>query len=128
MLHKKHFELNEARDLLPAIILKISEITELKRVLDEKNYDINRHQYFGGFGPNGTGKFPEELEKLVSIVNDLSVDGILIKDLNSGLIDFPHIRKNGEEVYLCYILGEKDIEYWHSISDGFRGRKEIKYL
>lgn len=128
MIHKKHFKLNEAKDLLPGIKLKISEITELKKFLDEKNYDINRHQFFGGFGPNGTGKFPEEMEKLVSIVNELSSDGIIIKDLNSGLIDFPHIRDNGEEVYLCYILGEENIEYWHTMAAGFRGRKEIKYL
>ena len=128
MLHIKHFKLNEARDLLPVVRLKISEIVDLKRTLDEKKYDINRHQFFGGFGPNGTGKFPDDLEKLVSIVKELSVSGILIKDLNTGLIDFPHIRENGEEVYLCFILGEEDIEYWHSISDGFRGRKEIKYL
>lgn len=128
MLHTKHFKLNEARDLLPVVKLKISEIVNFKRSLDEKKYDIYRHQFFGGFGPNGTGKFPDDLEKLVSIVKELTVDGILIKDLNSGLIDFPHIRENGEEVYLCFILGEEDIEYWHSFSDGFRGRKEIKYL
>ncbi|HMS64454.1 MAG TPA: DUF2203 domain-containing protein [Ignavibacteria bacterium] len=125
MFHKRHFNLEEARSMLPEIKSKISLIAELKESLDERNYDINKHQYFGGFGPNGTGKFPEEMEKLVLLVNELTEKGVLIKDLNSGLIDFPHIRDNGEEVYLCFLLGEEDIKFWHSIEDGFAGRKEI---
>jgi hypothetical protein len=128
MIHNKHFGLEEARELLPGIILKITRIVDLKKTLDEKGYDILKHQFFGGFGPNGTGRFPSELEELVKIFKDVTKDGILIKDINSGLIDFPHLRKNGEEVYLCFLLGEKDITYWHRTGDGFAGRREIDEL
>lgn len=49
--------------------------------------------------------------------------GVQIKDIDTGLIDFP-TRFRGREVYLCWKLGESAIEYWHG-EEGFRGRKPI---
>jgi hypothetical protein len=49
--------------------------------------------------------------------------GCVIKDLDVGLIDFPTLF-HGEEVYLCFKLGETAIEFWHG-EEGFRGRKPI---
>lgn len=122
MLHHRHFSLNEAQEMLFAIKEKLSRLVQLKANLDAKGYDIYRHVYFGGIGPNGTGKFPAEMEELVLIVKDFADRGILIKDISRGLIDFPHIRDNGEEVYLCYLQGETSIQYWHTIDGGFSGR------
>ena len=48
----------------------------------------------------------------------------MVKDLDVGLIDFPTLYR-GEEVYLCWKLGETGIQYWHGIDEGFRGRKKI---
>jgi hypothetical protein len=50
--------------------------------------------------------------------------GFQVKDLDIGLIDFPTLYK-GEEVCLCWKLGEADIEFWHGAAEGFRGRKPI---
>lgn len=128
MFHQKHFSLQEARELLPQIKILLTDIVQLKNNLDERGYDIYQHQYFGGIGPNGTGKYPEDLEELIKLINKISEKGIIIKGIDNGLIDFPHIRNDGEEVYLCYLLGEEDIDYWHSIKDGFSGRKNIENL
>jgi len=128
MYHSKHFTVNEAIDLLPELKSKLTKISELKKSLDVKGYDIYRHQYFGGMGPNGTGKYPADLEKMIQLVNEITEKGVLIKGLDNGLIDFPHIRENGEEVYLCFLLGEESINFWHSISDGFSGRRNIENL
>jgi hypothetical protein len=51
-------------------------------------------------------------------------NGCLVKDLDLGLVDFP-TRYHGEEVYLCWKLGEKRIQFWHGVQEGFRGRKPI---
>ena len=128
MYHSKHFTVNEAIDLLPELKSKLTKISELKKSLDVKGYDIYRHQYFGGMGPNGTGKYPADLGKMIQLVNEITEKGVLIKGLDNGLIDFPHIRENGEEVYLCFLLGEESINFWHSISDGFSGRRNIENL
>jgi hypothetical protein len=50
--------------------------------------------------------------------------GCLVKDLDTGLIDFPTLLR-GEEVYLCWKLGEPAIQFWHGVQEGFRGRKPI---
>ena len=128
MYHSIHFSLSEATNLLPDLKIKLAKISELKKALDKKGYDIYRHQYFGGIGPNGTGKYPSELEELIININKITEKGILIKGIDNGLIDFPHIRENGEEVYLCFLLGEESIEYWHYIEDGFGGRRSIDNL
>ncbi len=73
MLHKKHFTLNEANRMLGIIRPLIEKMSGLKKILDEQGYDIFRHQYFGGIGPNGTGEFPKEMEELVEIVKKDSI-------------------------------------------------------
>lgn len=127
-IHEIHFTLAEARAQLTSVHARVSKIVELKKDLDSRGWNIRRHRYFGGMGPNGDGSFPPEIETLVQIVRELEASGILIKELDIGLVDFPHIRENGEEVYLCWKLGEDDINYWHEISDGFAGRKSIEDL
>jgi hypothetical protein len=46
----------------------------------------------------------------------------LLKDIEQGLIDFPHLR-DGREVYLCWRSGEKEIRYWHELDAGAVGRQ-----
>ena len=98
---------------------------EMKNIITETGFDITKHKYFGGRGVNGTGLHPKELDELISILEELSLMGIVIKGIDTGLIDFPHINKNGIEVYLCYIYGEEDILAWHRVEDGFRGRQGL---
>ena len=127
-LHPKHFTLNQARSKLMAIQPLIAEMVALKKALNAKGFDAYRHSYFGGSGPNGERVYLKEVERLVEIVKMFSGDGIQVKGLDQGLIDFPHVRSNGEEVYLCFLLGEEDILFWHPIDDGFPGRRPIEEL
>jgi hypothetical protein len=127
-LHSKHFSLEEARGILGEVRTLAEELARLKRVLDGRGYDISRHAYFGGTGPNGERYFPAELERLVEILGELDAKGVIVKGIDQGLCDFPHVRKNGEEVYLCFRAGEPDIGFWHSIDDGFAGRRPIAEL
>jgi hypothetical protein len=50
--------------------------------------------------------------------------GFQVKDLETGLVDFPTLYRD-EEVYLCWRLGESGITFWHHIADGFRGWRPI---
>jgi len=126
--HTVHFSLEEARKELTRVHAMASKLMELKQALDQKGWDIRKHQYFGGMGPNGDGSFPPEMETLVNILKGLEKRGIIVKGIDQGLVDFPHIRENGEEVYLCWMVGEDDIQYWHRISDGYSGRRSIDEL
>jgi hypothetical protein len=57
-------------------------------------------------------------------IDEIHQTGCHVKDLDVGLLDFPALL-GGEEVYLCWKLGEPRIEYWHRIEDGFSGRRRI---
>jgi hypothetical protein len=127
-VHSHHFSLEEANSVIDHVKPLIEEMIKLKKKLDSRGYDVYNHEYFGGSGPNGEGVFPDELERLVETVKKISTNGVLIKGIDNGLIDFPHIRKNGEEVYLCWKFGEGEIAYWHTIPDGFAGRRNIAEL
>ena len=50
--------------------------------------------------------------------------GCLVKDLDTGLVDFPTLLQ-GQMVFLCWKLGEPAIRYWHGVEEGFRDRKPI---
>jgi hypothetical protein len=50
--------------------------------------------------------------------------GAVVKDLDIGLIDFLSVYR-GQEVCLCWKLGEDKIGYWHGTEEGFAGRKPI---
>jgi len=49
---------------------------------------------------------------------------IVVRDLERGLIDFPSMI-NGEEVYLCWLLDEPEVVYWHAPESGFGGRHPL---
>lgn len=63
-------------------------------------------------------------EKLRHVIEAIQQTGCLIKDLDIGLLDFPTLLR-GEEVYLCWKVGEPEIGFWHRIDDGYRGRRPI---
>lgn len=61
---------------------------------------------------------------LTETFHEIQSLGVLIKDVDRGLVDFPHLR-DGEEVFLCWELSEDDIEYWHDLNSGYAGREPL---
>ena len=53
--------------------------------------------------------------------------GILVKDLDLGLCDFPHLR-DGRVVYLCWKLGEQEVRWWHETTTGYKDRCPLEDL
>ena|SRR5436190_13210380 len=122
------YSVEEAQAKLREIMPQLEEMMRLKRECDRKGFDVYKHQYFGGMGPNGQKAFPNEMEELADIASGLDDDGIQVKDLNIGLIDFPHRRKNGEVVLLCFKHGEEEIVSWHTLEGGFAARRPLDAL
>jgi hypothetical protein len=63
-------------------------------------------------------------EGLKTTIEKIQEFGCIIKDLDIGLVDFTTLFR-GEEVYLCWKLGESGIGFWHGTNEGFAGRKPI---
>jgi len=86
---------------------------------------------------NGGGIPPAELaaataevdavaRRLAKLVDEIAAHGAQVKDLDTGLIDFPALR-GGETVLLCWQLGEDEIRFWHGTDDGFAGRRPLPF-
>ena len=69
-------------------------------------------------------EFRREDEAVVRCIEELQRLGVLVKDLDRGLVDFPALRGD-EEVLLCWQVGEDEIAYWHGVDEGFAGRKPL---
>jgi hypothetical protein len=58
------------------------------------------------------------------LLAELDALGVELKDPMSGLLDF-RARRGDAEVYLCWRLGERGVDHWHTLDGGFAGRRPI---
>ena len=110
---------------LPRLKYDITEITRIKLKLDEIGFNIYTRKYRPGFNPDTLGEFPDQFLQFIEIIQNLNNDGIIVKGIEEGLVDFPALRSKGDEVFLCWKSGEEDIQFWHTLSGGYRGRRSI---
>ena len=63
--------------------------------------------------------------QLQEVVARFTEQGVQVKDMDRGLIDFP-AEVEGQDALLCWHVGEERIAFWHSPEDGFAGRKPLE--
>ena len=82
----------------------------------------------GGLPPSELADAREELQErgneVAAAIGELHALGVRVKDPEQGLVDFP-ARRGGEDVLLCWLLGEDEVAYWHGLEEGFAGRKPL---
>ena len=130
----RHFTLTEARALLPAVGRLIREAVLTKgRYQQGDNYmqDLaQRILMLGGISVDTAtaekwkAQRDSSAQALKQALEKIEEIGVMVKDLDVGLVDFPTLYR-GEEVYLCWRMDESDIAHWHGVHEGFAGRKEI---
>jgi hypothetical protein len=125
VIHDRHFSLDEANTLLGWVGSRIAAIREAR----DRLADADAHEALAEAGPtNGGGKpgraVGEAFLDLRGLLVELQSAGIVLRDLERGLVDFPALR-DGREVYLCWELGEDRVEFWHELEAGFAGRQRI---
>jgi hypothetical protein len=130
----KRFTLAEAQALIPRVDKLLRTAIERKAAYEEAEREIHQFQehvmLMGGVAVDRDRALDSRRRRdsaageLRSAIEEVQEIGCLIKDLDIGLIDFPTTYR-GNEVYLCWKLGESGIEYWHGVDEGFRGRKGI---
>lgn len=130
----RFFSLLEAEGLLPEVERLLRSLADLKSEYEEADGGMTtikqRIAMAGGMTPpreevallhNRKGAAARGLKAKVDQLQEM---GVQLKDMETGLIDFPTLYR-GQEVYLCWKLGEKGIGFWHHVEDGFRGRRPI---
>jgi hypothetical protein len=130
----KTFTLSEAQTLLPvleALLRKAQAAAARAAELEQEMQELSQRIFLsGGMHVNvaATAKRRAEREKAVqetkATLAEIDEIGVQVKDLQQGLLDFPCLVE-GQAVLLCWKLGEKEIGFWHSVEDGFAGRKPL---
>jgi hypothetical protein len=130
----KLFSLSEAerarRQVEPLLIDAMEGRRKMSDLEESMGAISNRIQIMGGvtIDYDVAARMRADLNRVISKVKDaleqIQATGCIVKDLDSGLVDFPSVIQN-EEVYLCWRLGEDRIRFYHRQDEGFAGRKPI---
>ncbi|CAN5525416.1 MAG: DUF2203 domain-containing protein [Chloroflexi bacterium] len=116
----------EVRPLLEALRLARDELAETQRtllLLRESNGSSDHAEE--------VGRRERQIRVLVGqmkkAVIRLEAWDITLRDIGIGLVDFPALA-NGRPIWLCWRLGDGDVDWWHETSEGFGGRKPLSEL
>ena len=128
------FTLDEAQSLLPVLETLLRRAQEHGNRAAEIEVELEqlRQQIAvaGGMHVNVTRAArrravrDKSLQETKDALAEIEAIGVQIKDLEKGLLDFPCLLE-GKTVLLCWKQGEAEIAFWHSVDDGFAGRKPI---
>jgi hypothetical protein len=123
---KKYFTLADANTALQVIRPLVEEMINLRQeILRQQPQARSVVEKSPG---NGGGKAALSLEAdyqlLDALVRRILEQGVLLRDLNTGLLDFPCLR-DGREVYLCWRYNEPEVLFWHETHAGFSGRQPL---
>lgn len=128
--HLRLFTVEQANELIPQLIpllvtLRSNRAAALavQRSIDELTPVMRS---------NGSGQRATELEedlselalRIATGIREITRMGVVVKDLDHGLVDFPS-RRDGRVVYLCWRLGEERVAFWHEIDSGYFGRQPL---
>ncbi len=124
--YEKLFTLAEANTLLPrlrSVLEDVAEVWSRLRALHPEIQKARDAAPFDGYSPYGV-EYVERVAHLMFLIHQIKEMGVVLKDVDKGLCDFPYMR-DGRVVYLCWHLGEDKIQYWHDIDSGFGGREPL---
>jgi len=126
---EKHFTIEEARTLIPELRARFQQIhVLLERIRTTQEKEGRRLNIARGNGKGPiVGGSGSDIEEVQEIIGSIALLGVQIKDLQRGLIDFPHFLNGNPdaEVFLCFELSDETVEYWHGIDAGYAGRTRL---
>jgi hypothetical protein len=130
----KTFTIDEAQSLLPVLESLLKRAIEGKRAaqeVEERLGEVGRRIYLSGGMRVDVAAISKEraemeghLQRVRESVSEIDSIGVQVKDMDAGLLDFP-CKVDDEVVLLCWRMGESAIEHWHTIEDGYKGRKPV---
>jgi hypothetical protein len=133
---KRVFTPNEANSALAEVRPVAERLVELRARMRELVQ--SQSSLVTAIGGNGGGYAASDLnaaqaeleqlsERVAGCVTELDGLGVVVKDLDLGLLDFPAMH-DGREVELCWHVGEPEVAFWHELGAGYAGRKPIDWV
>jgi hypothetical protein len=110
----------EANAELPRITALVERVRAATREVQQ------RAEHVSGVAPgNGHAEPTDAPVRFDEAARELARDGIVLRDANQGLIDFAAQTADGRSYWLCWVVGEPAVAWWHWPEDGFAGRRPL---
>jgi hypothetical protein len=119
----KLYSVADANALLPYLAPTLVELREKFEEAEVIKRRMTRAAATNGGSPE-RDRWSRTLARVGELVDRLQEWELELRDIATGLVDFPAIVE-GEEAWLCWRLGEPEVAYWHSRSEGFSGRRPL---
>jgi hypothetical protein len=123
-------EANSALDQVRPLAERMVELRARLGELEDEQREVVRivagNGSGEGVGDARTPEFAQLARELQEVVDELTSIGVQLKDADTGLLDFPAVRE-GDDVLLCWRVGEPAVEWWHGLDDGYAGRQRIDF-
>lgn len=122
---EKHYTREEAEALLPQVREWLEQLNQLRSKNERDDKRITSLMRDGNdIGGDLVNRSIRTLAEMQVLLGEFQKRDIHIKDIERGLLDFPAII-GGKEVFLCWELGEDNVEFWHDLESGYGGRERI---
>jgi len=122
-----YFTLEQANTIVAIIRPLMGEILKIRQEILARQPEVWPvvERAAGNGGSKKASEVARDFQQLDTLVRQVMATGAILKDLNTGLVDFLALRQ-GQEVYLCWQYGEERVAHWHELDSGFAGRKSLK--
>ena len=120
---ERAYSVEEANALLDDLRERILRLRDARRVMVAGAERIRAGSQANGGGTVGT----EYLEASATVrheVERLAEERIILRDAESGLVDFPS-RREGRIIHLCWKVEEERVAHWHEPNAGFANRRPL---
>ncbi len=118
--------LSEVRPLAERMVAVRARLQELQGEQREVVQIIAGNGSGYAVGEARSDEFTAQAAELERCLDALTELGVQVKDADAGLLDFPAVRE-GEDVLLCWRVGEDAVDWWHGVGEGYAGRKPIDW-
>lgn len=119
-MSERTWSLEEANRALPDVA---DAIERARRALERGRDEARTRREHAP--TNGHGTLGDPTPDVTAPLEELGARGIVVRDLERGLVDFPARTADGRDYWLCWVVGEPAVEWWHWPEDGFAGRRPV---
>jgi hypothetical protein len=128
MPNRPVYDVTEARALVPVVRAVLLQLAVERHAADAAHAAVHGHTESGPRSPPSRRRLEveaaERRERIRVLLEHLEQLGIVVRDLSTGLVDFP-TERDGEPAWLCWRLEDAELAWWHTTREGFASRRPL---
>ncbi|HET7929648.1 MAG TPA: DUF2203 domain-containing protein [Actinomycetota bacterium] len=124
MSEERSYDVQEANAMLPELRERLARIRDARQVILREAEVVRERVVADGGGTHAGREYWDASATLRTELERLASENILLRDPETGLVDFP-AELDGERVYLCWRVGEEAVANWHPLDTGYSGRRPL---